>query len=165
MKKDLTVERLKELLHYEPETGVFTWRVKTNKSRNWVGKRAGCANVSTGYVMIGIDGHDIRAHRLAWFYMTGEWPANEVDHRNTDKGDNRWDNLRQATTRLNGENKRRANRNSKTGFLGVSPHRNRFMARIKVNGKHKCLGTFDTPEQAHAAYVATKRQLHEGCTL
>lgn len=165
MKQELTAERVRELLHYDPATGVFTWKVKTNKSRNSVGKVAGVADRKTGYVLVGIDYQHIRAHRLAWLYMTGSMPANEIDHINTNKSDNGWANLREATTQTNGQNKRKANKNSIVGLLGVSPHRGRYMARIKVDGKHKYLGTFDTPHDAHHAYVDAKRVMHVGGTL
>lgn len=161
----VAAERLRQLLKYDPHTGEFVWLVKTNKSRVWVGKRAGSIDKRTGYVMIGIDGQHIRAHRLAWLYMTGIYPTHEIDHINTVKGDNRWANLRQADPVTNGQNKIKANRNSVVGFLGVSPHRGRFMARIKVLGRHNYLGTFDTPQAAHQAYVDAKRQLHAGGTL
>lgn len=97
--------------------------------------------------------------------MTGGWPTNEIDHKNGVKDDNRFGNLRQATHLLNQQNQRKAQRKNKAGLLGVCAKRNGFMASIKVNGKNKWLGSFSTPELAHAAYVAAKRKFHEGCTI
>ena len=89
----LTLERLKTLLHYDPETGLWTWRV--NKGRVKAGSIAGCS--TRGYWVLRVDQHNYLSHILAWFYMTGEWPEHEVDHRDLDKGNNHWDNLRPAT--------------------------------------------------------------------
>lgn len=163
LKHDLTAARLRELLHYDQLTGLFTWLVKTNKSRNWVGKQAGCPDKNTGYIMIGIDGQHIRAHRLAWLYVTGSFPTREIDHKNRVKSDNRWKNLRAATPQMNAENRMAANRNNLSGLLGVATVPEGFMARIKINGRHRYLGTFATAEQAHSAYVIAKRKLHAGC--
>ena len=84
---------------------------------------------------------------------------------NGDKVDNRWANLRDVPRRVNRQNCRAANRNSKTGFLGVTSVGSRYQASIGHKGKTKKLGYFDTPEQAHAAYVAEKRAIHDGCTI
>jgi len=103
---------------------------------------------------------------MAWLYMTGSWPAAEIDHRNGNKSDNRWENLRDVQPVVNQQNKRRAQSNSKTGFLGVMVSGDgRFCARIRVNGRNKHLGSFRSPELAHAAYLMAKRELHEGGTL
>ena len=162
MNNDLTHVRLRELLLYDPETGVFTWRA--NRRRVKAGDVAGYVD-PRGYIQIGIDGSLHRANRLAWLYMTGEWPAGDVDHRDTDGANNRWLNLRDVSRSVNMQNRRRANTNNKTGLLGVSSIRNRFHATIWLGKKQRLLGAFDTAEEAHATYVEAKRRLHAGCTI
>jgi hypothetical protein len=107
---------------------------------------------------------DFLAHRLAWFYVHGVWPPVLIDHINGKRSDNRIVNLRLADWRLNMENKRRESYNS-TGLLGVKPNGKGFAARIGSRGVEHHLGTFRTPEEAHAAYVEAKRRLHKGGTL
>ena len=163
-----TAEKLRELLHYDPETGVFTRRVQTGgRYGAAVGTVAGTL-IDAGYVMISVMSKQYRAHRLAWLYVTGEWPAGEVDHRDGVRANNAWKNLRDVPPTTNRQNQRRAMSNSKTGLLGASysARDRRFVARIKdAAGKYRSLGGFDTAEQAHAAYVSAKRQLHAGCTI
>ena len=158
----LTQERLKELLHYDPETGVFTRR--TSRGGELAGAIAGCP-VWTGYTKICVDKTNYLAHRLAWFYVYGDFPSEEIDHINGVRTDNFIKNLRHVSSRVNKENKRFAQSNSKSGALGASPFRGGFRARIFVNGREKHLGTFNTAEAAHAAYLVAKRALHEGCTI
>jgi hypothetical protein len=99
----ITAERLRQLLHYDPERGVFTW-LSRPAERSWntrfAGTRAGTIN-GLGYVVIGILGRRYKAHRLAWLYVHGEWPGRELDHINCDKSDNRIANLRPATRSQN----------------------------------------------------------------
>lgn len=159
----LTQKRLRELLHYDPETGVFTRLIRTTNSVH-VGDVVGCPN-SEGYLLTRIFGGNYKLHRLAWLYMTGKWPKDETDHKNTIRTDNRWENLRESTKTINMHNRRKAHKNNKTGFLGVSPHGNGFRAGIRLDGKRKNLGTYPTPELAHQVYLDAKRELHEGCTL
>ena len=166
-KNSLTQERLKNLLHYDLKTGEFKWRIAPN-GRIFVGQIAGSPSIE-GYIKIKIDCVLYQASRLAWFYMTGEWPPEEVDHKNTINNDNRWDNLRLASRTLNAQNLRNARiTNKSTGLLGVTRHNalsGGFQARIRVGGKEKRLGTFPPASQAHEAYVIAKRQYHIGCTI
>lgn len=147
----LTQERLKELLQYDPETGVFTWRVAN-------GSRAKCGDVAGGidkhgYVRIGVDGARYKGHRLAWLYMTGEWPALDVDHRDMDRANNAWVNLRHADRRQNMANTG-CRANNSCGFKGVHVTRHgNYAASIHLSGVKSHLGTFPTAEEAHAAYV------------
>jgi hypothetical protein len=161
MHQELTAERLREVLHYDPETGVFTW-----KSGPFAGCSAGCVNKS-GYLVIRVNRRLFLAHRLAWLHMTGEWPNGNVDHKGGDKRNNRWSNLREASNEMNNQNQRRAHADSATGFLGIYLHKasGRYAASIHANGKKVSLKTYETPEEAHAAYLSAKRRLHEGCTI
>src|SRR5690349_15052213 len=103
-KASLTQQYLKEILHYDPETGVFIWY--TSRGHCKAGNVAGSLNL--GYILIGICNFKYQAHRLAWLYMTGEWPTFEIDHKNGVSSDNRWENLREATRIINGQNRRKA---------------------------------------------------------
>lgn len=162
---NLTADRLRELLHYDPETGLFA----NNGTRHGVarGSPTGTLDASNGYVKIGVCGRRYYAHRLAWFYVYGEWPENDIDHLNGVRSDNRIANLRAATRALNMQNLRRANENSSSGLLGVERIGNRgfWCARIGVFGKRVYLGCFNNPEDAHQAYLEAKRRLHPGCTI
>lgn len=153
----LTHDRLLRALHYDPISGVFTRRVVPGSRIDLVGKDAG-GPTSCGYERIAIDNRRYRAHRLAWFYMTGQWPILEIDHRNRIRTDNRWDNLREATSAINKHNRDTVSKN-KVGLLGVTqlPAGN-FRARI--NAEH--IGVFATREEALAAYVKEKRKRHGG---
>lgn len=154
----LTAERLREVIHYNPEDGTFVWLVSLSSSHK-AGSIAGCVNPK-GYVVIRIDRHLYRAHRLAWFYMTGEWPDRGIDHEDTNRSNNRWLNLRVATDMQNSANSRRHKDNS-SGFKGVHLHKQtmKWAARIMVAGKSIHLGLFPTPEAAHAAYAAKAIEL------
>jgi hypothetical protein len=161
----LTQARLKELLHYDPETGLFTWRV-TLGSRAKAGALAGSFCCDTKYIKIRIKGMLYYAHRLAFIYMTGALPLDQIDHINAIRHDNRWSNIREATSAQNKQNRKIARRDNKsTGVLGVSRNCKRFQAKIKTNGNVVCLGTFDTTEQASAAYIEAKRKFHTHGTL
>ncbi|WP_049820082.1 HNH endonuclease [Bradyrhizobium japonicum] len=151
----LTLERLKEVLSYDQETGVFRWRI-TLSNRVQAGSIAGTKS-NDDYVRINVDGKRYLGHRLAWFYMNGKWPSAHIDHRDTDRRQNRWNNFRLADDSQNGAN-RKENRNNSTGFKGVTFMRRRahharpFVAQIKVKRKRIFLGHFATAEDAHAAY-------------
>ena len=156
-----TLESLKSILHYDPATGVFTW-LSPPRNQTKVGDVAGCLNLD-GYILISIDNIRHRAHRLAWLYMTGSWPGKQVDHRNRNRSDNRWNNLREANNAINQQNKQITNSN-KIGLSGVSKSGRGFRATIKVFGAQVYLGTHNTPEQAHAAYLTAKLRLHPSFT-
>ena len=164
-KTDLTAQRLRELLQYDPETGVFTWRV----SRGRTAKAGGVAGADThGYVVIMIDGKGYGAHRLAWLYVHGVWPTGHIDHVYGDTSDNRIKVLRDVTQSVNSQNQRSAKRNNKSsGLLGAYWHNisNKWMSHISFGGKKRHLGMFATAQEAHEAYMAAKRQFHEGCTI
>src|SRR5205085_9675180 len=95
-KADLTAQRLRELLHYDPQTGSFTRRSD--------GRVLGCKSKHLGYWIVGVSGGQYYAHRLAWFYTHGRWPEGHIDHINCDKTDNRLENLREVQQRINNQN-------------------------------------------------------------
>lgn len=168
MKPALTAERLREVLHYDPETGVFTWAISPSR-RAPVGSVAGTLNKRWGYVYISIGSKLYRACRLAWLWVHGVWPDGDVDHKNGVRNDDRVSNLRDVSRGVNMQNQRIAKTNNKSGFLGVSRARGArerpWFSRIKSDGKVKPLGYYATPEEAHQAYLAAKRKMHEGCTI
>ena len=155
----LTQERLKELLTYSPETGLFYW-VKRTSNRAHAGA-AGCHCQRSRYILIGIDGNVYPAHRLAWLFMHGAFPADEIDHINGVRADNRWVNLRECAHAQNLKNMKRPSHNT-SGLKGVHFHRatGKWRARIKSDGKHHSLGLHSTKEQAHAAYRDGAARLH-----
>lgn len=159
---ELTAAQLRELLDYDPETGVFRWRV-TNSNRAVAGKEAGCIETrrNTRYRTIPLRGRRYYAQRLAWLYMTGEWPEHIVDHRDGEGLNNRWENLRQATEAQNARNARR-HRDNTTGLKGVHFNRQlgRFQANIHADGVSHHLGLFDTAEEAGEAYANAAQRLH-----
>ncbi len=138
--------RLRAVLEYDPDTGGFTW-TKGNKPAGYLH--------SSGYVLIRIDGVSYRAHRLAWLYVHGVWPEDQIDHINRTRADNRISNLREATPQGNAAN-RGARAGSKSGYPGVTWYAryNKWQACRRHGGKIKHLGYFDCPDAAHAAYLA-----------
>lgn len=150
---ELTVKRLRELLHYDPLTGVFT--------RD--GKQAGTTD--RAYVAISIDNKLYGAHRLAWLYVHGVWPSEHVDHIDGNARNNRLLNLRDVSRSVNMQNRRKAQANNRSKLMGAMRNRDGWMARIQTNGVKRYLGQFPTAELAHQAYLNAKRELHEGCTI
>ena len=160
-KTDLTAQRLRELLHYNPDTGAFTWIV----ARGGVGAgKPACSSATKKHKQIQICKTPYCAHRLAWLYVYGEWPEH-VDHINGNPTDNRIQNLRSVTHAINMQNQRKPQVDNALGFLGVSRHGPSFRASIRIAGKKTELGVFKTPELAHAAYLTAKRLHHPGCTI
>lgn len=162
----VTAERLRTLLHYDPLTGHFTWRV-TRTFTALAGTRAGRYRKHDNRFEIKVDGVSRMAAILAWLYMTGEWPKHEIDHIDTDPTNDRWTNLRDVPHSLNAQNHRRAFRNNGTGMLGVcfDKKTGKFQAGIKVRGQAHYLGQYATAAEAHEAYKAAKRVIHPGNTL
>ena len=158
----ITQERLKELLHYDPETGVFTWLV--GKGNVKAGVTAG-GKTALGYMGIGIDRKDHLAHRLAWLYIYAVLPPDGIDHINGVRSDNRIVNLRPATQAQNCQNRRKANSGSAINPLGVSPWKGRYRPRITLNGVKHYLGLYPTIEDAHNVYLAFKRLMHPYGTI
>ena len=146
----LTQKELKALLHYDPNTGIFKWKVGARNSIK-VGAIAGCKD-SAGYFRIRINGKDYKAHRLAWLYMEGYWPEPEIDHINGVRHDNRWKNLRMVSPVCNGQNKTISSRNT-SGFTGVcwSKAAKKWVARITIHRRRIHIGYYDTPLDAAIA--------------
>jgi hypothetical protein len=148
----ITRDRLKELLSYDPEAGVFCWLVQTS-NRAKLGGVAGYRH-RTGYIYIGVDGKRYRAHRLAWLYMTGKWPKC-LDHCDLDGCNNAFANLREATHSQNQAN-RRHQINNKAGIKGVyfNEYMQKWQSCICKDQRSRHLGYFDSKEAAAAAYAA-----------
>jgi len=160
--RNITADEARELLHYEPETGVFTRRVKTS-SRAKAGSAAGTVN-GRGYLRIRLTAKQYLAHRLAWLIMTGEFPPEQIDHINGVITDNRWCNLRSVTRQENNRN-RAVRRDSASGIMGVRKHRptGPWVARITVDGRRINLGYFKDLADAIAArkLAEAKHGYHE----
>lgn len=159
---NLTAEKLRAVLDYDPTTGIFSW-LRPSCSHDKVGQKAG--RNSGIQSQISIHGTRYLCARLAWLHVYGEWPTPLVDHINGNRWDNRIINLRCADHRTNLENQRRPMVTNTTGFLGVTKHGARYRAKIGVNKKRVHLGCFDTKHDAYDAYLKAKRRLHKGCTI
>lgn len=158
----MTYERLKELLHYNPETGIFTRKICR---RGWrAGSLAG-TKAPDGRIKIFINGKLYFAYRLAWLYTYGKWPDGEIDHINGNPSDDRIENLRDVDRQINMQNKRSAAKNNKLNLLGVYMQHGKYFTAISVNGKVRRLGSYDTPEKASEVYLEAKRKYHPGCTI
>ena len=159
-RNDLTAERLRELLSYDPATGVFRWKVKKAQRIN-VGDIAGSLN-SKGYLLIRIDNRNYRAHRLAWLHVHGEWPKNQLDHRNGVRPGNWIENLREATQAENNQNLA-LRRDNKSGHPGVgwSVRSHKWEAHIRVSGRKHHIGYFDHISDAVNARADAKADLHK----
>ena len=154
----VTVDRLREAFHYDPDTGLFTWKISPRRAKK--GDIAGCN--SHGYIVIGIDQKMYPAHRLAWLYMTGEWPSAQVDHIDLNRSNNSWNNLRAASHCENQRNKS-TQKNNTSGHKSVCWHnrQRKWNAQIKVMGKTVYLGRFQSFEDAAFAYSSAAK-LHHG---
>jgi len=160
MKKQLTQKELKRVLHYNPETGVFTWKIATACVK--VGKVAGYIN-DNGYVIISVHGRDYRAHRLAWLYKKGYFPEHDVDHLNRIRHDNRWSEIRHVTRQCNLRNSEKRKDNT-SGVAGVcwSKNRQKWVAAIGINNKTHKLGSYSDFSEAVLARLATEICLNWG---
>ena len=156
---ELTQARLRELLDYDPATGVFRWRVSRGGKK--AGKEAGSIDCN-GYRRIDIDSRRYYSGRLAFLWMTGAWPDSCIDHINRNRADDRWCNLRLATWKENGRNKS-LSRNNRLGVIGVRYRKNYpkkpYEARIYKDGKEIWIGQFPSLEEAVAARQKAEREL------
>jgi hypothetical protein len=161
-KADLTPQRLREVLNYNPETGVFTRRLHGG------GKQAGSitgSKSSDGRINISIDNINYIAHRLVWLYVHGYMSPMDIDHINGDPSNNQLANLREVSHQINLQNRKGPTRVNGLGVMGVIRNKDRFGAQIKVDGKRVWLGTYDTPELAHSVYLQARRKHLEGNTI
>ena len=147
----LALDTLKEILDYNPITGLFTWKID-RKGGSKAGDVAGCHQ--SGYIYIKINYKLYAAHRLAWFFTYGQWPSEIIDHIDNNSTNNQILNLREASHSENMRNKK-TYANNKTGYKGVSLNQSsgKFQAKIRVDGKQFSLGYYSTAEEAHKAYV------------
>lgn len=162
-------EYLKECFDYDSETGVLTWKDRpashfstSHTHKRWRARFAGTAagNLRQGRNVVRINSMQYLSSRVIWVWVTGETPPNLVDHKNTDRADDRWCNLRAATHSQNNYNRGKI-RNT-TGLKGACFHKRtgRFTAAVTVDGKRRYIGVFDTAEEAHEAYCAAAKKLH-----
>jgi hypothetical protein len=134
----IEIDRLKQLVSYDADTGLFRWLVHRG-TRGRSGNVAGNLN-NKGYWRIPLDGRLYAAHRLAWFYVFGEWPKQNIDHINGIKTDSRIANLRDVSVSVNAQNQRRPMRHNKSGLLGVCQQDGWWVAQIKAAGNIRKLG-------------------------
>ena len=163
--RDIDCTHLREILNYDPETGIFTWKKKTSK-KIVIGKIA--ANLRpSGYMQISLYGRRYMAHRIALIWMYGGCNSFDVDHINGNKSDNRIINIRPATRSENKQNRLSIQPNNKSGYSGVDwhEHSNGWRATITTMRKQKHLGIFKTPQEAYEAYIKAKREFHPFSTL
>ena len=147
-------DRLKKLLRYEPDKGVFICRNTNEEART--------SKHPDGYLFIRVDGTQYLVHRLAWFYTYGTWPEKQIDHRDGIKDNNKIDNLRDVSGSVNQQNMSKPRANNKSGFLGVSRWYTKWQATITTNGKKIHLGVYECPKKASEAYLSAKRNLRMG---
>jgi hypothetical protein len=145
-----TQEELKELLDYNPEIGVFIWKV-SNSNRISKGSVAGCSN-SLGYITISVKGKQYYAHRLAWLYVYGEWPKGQIDHINGNRSDNRIENLRNITQRENCQNWG-IHREGKLVGSYFNKDSQMWYSQIRIEGVRYNVGSFKTLEEANVKYL------------
>ena len=163
-KSTLTAARLRELLHYDPDTGLFT-RIKSTGTAKF-GDLAGCIRPD-GYVFISVDGVQRLGHLLAWLYVNGEWCKHEVDHKDRDRSNNAYSNLRECSGGISNQHNISTVSPSKCGLRGAHFHKasGRWRSSIRVFGKIVPLGWFGSAQEAHKVYIEAKRRLHLGCTI
>jgi len=147
----ITLERLKQILDYDPESGEFVWKQRIS-IRVTIGEKAGHPLVN-GYIGIGIDGKKYLAHRLAWFFVYGDWPKGLVDHINQDKADNRISNLRVCTKSDNAANSKKRKDNT-SGYKGVCFNKKLglWMARVQKDGRVVSTEYFKSASEAAESY-------------
>jgi hypothetical protein len=160
----VTVERLQQVLSYNSQTGVVSWKANSGIwGRLKAGSTAGYKDPS-GYISIRIDDTLYKAHRLAWALHYGSFPNQGIDHLDGDPSNNKIDNLRQADQFVNNQN-RRDKKTSKTLGTYFCANRNVWQAYITVRREHFFIGSYKTQEEAHQAYIDVKRAVHQGCTI
>ena len=157
--RDLDLSRLRSLLAYDPKSGVFTWKVRPSSNVE-AGSKAG-SKVGNGYILIRVEKCQVYAHRLAWFYVYGVWPDQQIDHVNGVRDNNSIGNLRLASQSQNTCNGVLRSTNT-SGYRGVSwsKDKRKWVARIVKDKKQHVLGYFASKEEAYYAYLKAARELH-----
>jgi len=169
MTNDKKIKILIEAVIYDPDTGRFISQIKGTGGR--YGKYIGNYIRPDGYIRMSVKKISIYAHVLAWICYYKKLPENEIDHIDTNRSNNKINNLREGTRSQNGQNKRIAKKTNRSGLLGVktknsSKYRKiRYEAQIGINNKDIYIGTFDTAIEAHEAYLEKKKEIHEFSTL
>jgi hypothetical protein len=160
----LTQKHLKEVLHYNPDTGIFVWKISAR--RDLIGKQAG-GLTAKGYIRIKIDAKMYMAHVLAWLYVHGVCPVVQIDHKDTIKTHNWISNLRELNNADNHQNRFKANSNSKTGVQNVTYREatGNYQVSIVVAGKKLYQGTYSTLKIAECAALRAKRKHHPNCMI
>jgi hypothetical protein len=152
----MTAEDLRKVLEYNPISGIFVWIKKISK-KIVLGSRAGTIS-DAGYRIISIEGKKYREHRLAYLYMTGHWPERDIDHKDRNRANNKWNNLRNASRSQNGINSMRSNES--IYGRGVYLKDGRFVSHCRVDGEYHHIGSFDTAEAAKVAYEEYTKENH-----
>lgn len=162
---ELDQSKLKSVLDYDQESGVFVWKIGPNRSIK-AGTVAGRID-RLGYTRVQINGKSYLSHRLAWLFVFGEMPSMHIDHTDGNPRNNAISNLRLATSVQNMQNTRKPYAHARSGLLGAAWNnsKQKWSSAITVGGKRKHLGTFKTKEEAHAKYIEAKRIYHEFCTV
>lgn len=152
----VTQVRLKELLDYSSDTGIFRWRIARGRVKP--GDIAGSLHKKTGYWQLMLNHKHYLAHRLAWFWLYGQWPNGDLDHKNSARTDNWISNLREGTPSQHSAHAK----GRRDGLKGVSWHKRnkKWQARIRKNGKQIFLGMFDTEAAGHESYWAAAQRLY-----
>lgn len=159
-----TKDQLTRLLKYDPETGVFRWRLFMGGNAPAANEIAGSLS-EKGYVVICHKRKSYKAHRLAWLYVFGQIPDGEIDHINNKKNDNRIANLRCVTRAINQQNISAPQGKNKYRGVSFDKRKKRFLAQIAVNKTHHKLGYFDSAEEALDVYLKARRELHPGAVF
>lgn len=157
---DLDLNELRNLLNYNPETGILSWRIDRNVIK--AGEPIGSLHHS-GYLVFKFKKRQYLVHRIIWFGMTGKWPDDQIDHIDTIKTNNKWNNLREASHTENQRNKNINKANNTSGYKGVTWHKKRqkWRADIKVNGKSLTIGSFDNILDAVKAREEAGKRFHK----
>lgn len=157
----INLQDLRDRFNYNPDSGVFTYAKTVSSSR--AGAAAGTLH-SSGYVHISINNRIYKAHRLAWYYVYGVWPADQIDHINGVRNDNRLCNLREVNRSENFQNQHKAHKNNSSGLMGayLDKATGRWYSRIQTNHERIDLGRYNTAQEAHCAYACAKKQVHMG---
>lgn len=153
----VAAEHMRANFDYDAKTGRLIQKVA--RRRTQLGPVIGGRH-RKGYLTVSVFGRQYLYHRLVWLYCHGEWPKQQLDHIDGDRTNNRIENLRDVDACINQQNMRKSRKHNRTGMLGVTPNGNGYRARITYRGVVVHLGTFETPEQARAAYVVAKHEFH-----